>query len=640
MHYFEVSPNCIVRSDSEFFTYSFVEPLEVGQIVLIEVGKKQLVGVVLREVSKPTFATKQITSIIEGKPLPKPLVSLAEWISRYYITPLGLVWQTVLPSGLQKTHRSTAAQTHKPTRKRTNNVLNNEQSSAVETIKQYNNGTFLLHGITGSGKTEVYIDIIRDTLLQGKSCIVLVPEIALTSQLVAEFSNHFNNLVVTHSKMTPANRYKVWKQMLDTDDPFVILGARSAIFAPLKNLGVIIVDEIHEPSFKQDQNPKYSALRAATMLGRFHAAKVIFGSATPSVVDRYLAEEAKRPILTLTKPAREYTSPATVSLIDMRVRTNFKSHRFLSDILINKIDKTLENNNQSLIFHNRRGSANSTLCESCGWTANCPHCYLPLTLHSDKHTLRCHICNFDMNIPTSCPKCNNADIIHKGMGTKLIESEIKKLFPKATVARFDADNISSETLENRYQELYDNHVDIIIGTQVVAKGLDLPNLRTVGIIQADVGLSLPDYSAGERVFQLIAQTVGRVGRDKYHTDVVVQSFQPTHPSIVFGMNQDYESFYTKTLIERQKALFPPFKYLLKLTCTYKTEAGAIKNSQSFARLLSQKLGTKIRILGPAPSFYERSNGSFRWQLIIKSSKREYLIETLEISTYCKLAIRS
>jgi primosomal protein N' (replication factor Y) len=509
-------------------------------------------------------------------------------------------------------------------------VFNREQVGAINTYDKYRSGTFLLHGVTGSGKTEIYIELAKMAMNDGKSSIILVPEIALTSQLIADFSNHFDNLILTHSNMSEAERPLVWQEALNGKTPKVVIGPRSALFTPLKSIGCIILDEAHEPSYKQELSPKYSALRAASMLGKFHNAKVVFGSATPSVIDRFLAEKSKNPILKLTTIARANSVKPDVSLVDMTKRSNFHKHRFLSDKLLDQIEDTLKNNKQVLIFHNRRGSTSTTLCENCGWMAACPKCYLPLSLHSDHHKLICHVCGYSSEVPTSCPVCKETEIIHKGIGTKLIESELKKLFPDADIARFDADNDTTKTVNNRYEELYNGTIDIAIGTQVVAKGLDLPKLRTVGVIQADTGLALPDYYANERVYQLLAQVIGRVGRDKHQTQVVIQSYQPTHPSIVHGLNQDYESFYRQTLTERKRGVFPPYTHLLKLTCSYKTESAAIKNSRNLASLISDKSDNNVSVLGPTPAFYERLRGTYRWQLIIKSPKRCYLTDIIKI----------
>jgi len=630
MHYYEVAPNQIVRLGSETFTYCSNEKMQIGQIVLIEVGKKQLIGIVLKTTKRPDYPTKQISSIIEANPLPKQLIDLGIWISKYYLTPLANVLQTILPRGLDKKRREKSNRQDIAKRQRTNIVFNKQQQAAVQTIIAKSPGTFLLQGITGSGKTEVYIELVKQSIAQNKSAIIIIPEIALTTQIIAEFSLHFNDILITHSKMTESSRHSTWREALNGTKPKVVIGPRSALFTPLNDIGTIIIDEAHESSLKQDQSPKYSALRVATILGRLHKANVIFGSATPSIVDRYLAEKAKKPIIRLTAIARNYNLPPTISIIDMTKRENFKQHKFLSDKLIEQIDYTIKNKGQVLIFHNRRGSTSSSMCKNCGWIAECPNCHLPLSLHADQHRLRCHVCGNKTNVPTSCPVCSNTDIIHKGIGTKLIESELRKIFPNANIARFDADNKSDDTINKKYTDVYEGNIDIIIGTQIVAKGLDLPHLRTVGIIQADSGLSIPDYQTNERVFQLIAQAVGRVGRNQYQTNVIVQSYQPNHPSVAKGLSQNYEDFYSSELIARKRGNFPPFTYLLKLTCVYKTESVAIKNSQKIAAELRQKINKDVKILGPAPAFYERQNNAYRWQLILKSPKREYLTEALKL----------
>jgi primosomal protein N' (replication factor Y) len=251
-------------------------------------------------------------------------------------------------------------------------------------------------------------------------------------------------------------------------------------------------------------------------------------------------------------------------------------------------------------------------------------------LHADHYHLRCHICGHQETVPKSCPVCGVADIIHKGIGTKLIEAELRRLFPKARIARFDSDTAAHETLDKKYDELYKGEIDIAVGTQVVAKGLDLPKLRTVGVIQADSGLAIPDYSASERTFELLAQVIGRVGRNEHETTVVVQSYQPTHPAVALGLAQNYETFYDLTLEERERAHFPPFTYLLKLMTVYKTEAGAVKAGRDLAQKLREKAPVGVQVLGPTPSLYERLHGTYRWQLIVKSPRREYLLELLSL----------
>ncbi len=628
MHYYEVAIAQIFRPNAWFFTYASDKEIPIGTIVKVEVGKKQATGLIFRAVDKPEYATKPVTSLVDDRPIPLPLMQLSVWLSEYYATHMGLVLQALLPRGIDKKRRQrTEVKTHS-IRDRTTIVFTPEQQAALLKIESMQPGSALLHGVTGSGKTAIYIELAKRTIAQGKSAVVLVPEIALTSQLVDEFSHHFETILLTHSRQTEAERHLVWQQALHSTDPVVVIGPRSALFLPVSNIGLIVIDEAHEPSFKQEQSPRYSALRAASILSSHHQAKLILGSATPSIADYYLADKSGRPIIRLTKPARPTTSPS-ISLVDMTKRQNFKQHRFLSDILIAKLQKTFDQGDQALIFHNRRGSASSTLCENCSWQAICPRCFIPLTLHGDRHHLRCHVCGLVEKVPTSCPVCHHAEIIHKGIGTKRIEEDLRRIFPNKSIVRFDGDNESGQSVEARYAELYSGAIDLIIGTQVIAKGLDLPKLRTVGVVQADAGLSLPDFGSSERTFQLLAQVVGRVGRSHHKTDVIVQSYQPTHLAVVDGLSQNYEHFYANTLPERQRSSFPPFVFLLKLTCIYKTEAAAIKHSQALAQELQKTISKDVTIFGPAPAFYERQHDTYRWQLVLKSHKRQLLVDIIK-----------
>ena len=626
MHYYDVAPIKIVRAGSDYFTYCSEQVLQIGQLVTIPVGKLLLIGIVIKHTRKPAYDTRAVASALDIPPLPNPLLKTALWMARYYATPLATTLQTILPRGLTKKRRTAAYSRQTISRDRTHYLLNKDQQAAVDTLTQRTNGTVLLHGVTGSGKTAVYITYAKHIMTQQKSVIILVPEIALTSQLIAEFEQHFSNILLTHSQQTESARHQTWLDALRSTIPRIAIGPRSALFLPLAHIGAIIIDEAHEPSFKQDQSPRYSALRVAATLGTHHGAPVIQGSATPLIGEYYLATHTNSPVITLPRRAQA-APPPHVNIINMTSKINFVQHRFLSDSLLARITVSLERKQQTLLFHNRRGSASTTLCTNCGWSAICPRCFVPFTLHIDKHTLQCHICGNTAPIPTSCPDCHETDIVHKGIGTKLIESEIKKLFPHATVARFDGDTAATHTLEKRYQELYDGTVDIIIGTQVVAKGLDLPHLGTVGVIQADAGLALPDFMARERTFQLLSQVVGRVGRTNQQTNVVIQSYQPHDETIRTGAAQDYTAFYATELARRRKSHFPPFTYLLKLTCIYKTEKAAINNAQILAKKLRADY-SNLYIFGPTPAFYERQRDTYRWQIVVKSPTRATLLDII------------
>ena len=624
MTYYEVAPTKIVRVTSSVFTYHADAVLAPGQLVTIPVGKQQLTGIVMRRVSKPAYETKPVSSVLDYPPLPPALLATVSWMSEYYATHLATVLQTALPRGLTTTRRTKPSSSSLPTRDRTHFLLNTSQNAAVTAVTAMTPGTAIMHGITGSGKTAVYIELAKQTLNAGKSVMVLVPEIALTSQLVAEFQHHFSDIILTHSKQTESERHRAWAAALSSPTPRVIIGPRSALFMPVTSIGLIVIDEAHEPSFKQDQSPRYSALRVASILAKHHGGRVVQGSATPLVSEYYLAKAAERPIIELPEKARRDAVTPDISVVDMTKKPLFTKHRFFSDSLLAQIATSLSANHQVLIFHNRRGSASTTLCENCGWSAICPRCFVPFTLHGDTHQLICHICGTTERVPTSCPECAHTDIVHRGIGTKLVESELKHLFPQASIARFDGDTENKQTVEQRYQELYDGTIDIIVGTQVIAKGLDLPHLRTVGVIQADAGLSLPDFVSAERTFQLLSQVVGRVGRSSHPTHVIVQSYQPNTPAVTLGIQQDYATFYDLTLADRKRGHFPPFTYLLKLTCLYKTEAAAIRQSRAFAARIRQEFSDVI-ILGPTPAFYERQHDTYRWQIVVRSSRRSQLL---------------
>ena len=629
--YFEIAPLKIVRTNSEVFTYASKEKLEIGQIVQIPVGKKNMFGVVFKKVEKPDFETREILKIVEKTPIPKHLVELSKWMSQYYATPLSQVLSGILPAGLGKNRRSSKKEKIKLTDEEescSNFLYTNQQQNAINKLDKIHSGTVLLHGITGSGKTSIYINQTEKVLANQQSAIILVPEIALTSQLVLNFEKHFSNIKIIHSHQTEAERHKTWLKILNDPEPQVIIGARSALFAPVKNLGLIIIDECHEPSFKQDQTPKYSALRASSFLASNFNFKAIFGSATPLIEDYFLAELSAKnngnEIVKLTELAKKEAQPAKIELVDL-TKKDSKNHRFFSKKMLAEMEQTLSENKQVLIYHNRRGSASITLCHNCGWMALCPNCFVPLTLHADKFQLSCHICGHKERPPISCPDCGEAEIIHKGIGTKAIEEEIRKLFPQKKVARFDADSDKNETVEKLYNEIRNGKIDIIIGTQVIAKGLDLPKLKTVCVVQADAGLALPDFTSSERNFQLISQVIGRVGRHSNESNVIIQTYQPEAPSIQFGLNQDYTGFYNFEIKNRQKQNYPPFVYLLKLTCVYKTEISAVRNSQKEAHKIRKKFSKDVQIFGPTPAFYERIGETYRWQIVIKSKKRAQLL---------------
>ena len=625
-YFFEVAPSKIIRSGSDSFTYSSSLELPIGAVVKIPVGKKEFIGVVIKKVVQPKYKTRDILEILYSPGIPLNLVKTALWLADYYSSPLASVVTLLLPSGITKKRRAKNT-AEVVSSSRTKKVLTLDQQKASRKIleNERDNKTSLLFGVTGSGKTQVYIDLALRKQQDGKSSIFLVPEISLTPQLVSEVSLHFPDLIVYHSRLTEAEKHLLWNKVVNSSDPIVVIGPRSALFLPINNLGLIAVDEEHEPSYKQDKTPRYSALRMARILASYNKASLILGSATPLIQDFYMAETSDG-IVALPNPAQKNTLKPDLFLIDMTNRNKFKKHRFLSDELISAIEK----NSQTLIYHNRRGSASITLCENCGWTAVDEETGLPLVLHIDKNKLVNHLTNKTYRVPTNCPSCGDAGIIHKGIGTKLIEQELRRLFPNKKIARFDGDNLSEETLEKSYDKLLSGEIDIIVGTQIVAKGLDLPHLNTVAVIQADAGLAIPDFASNERTFQLVSQVVGRVGRNQNKTNVIVQTYQKDSKIIKFAINQDYTGFYNYELAIRKKTNFPPYTYLLKLTCSYKTEAAAFKNARKVANEIIE-LYPNVQLFGPAPAFYEKIGDKYRWQIIVKAKNRSVLKEVAKMA---------
>jgi primosomal protein N' (replication factor Y) len=626
MRFYHIAVASLVHSKTAIFTYQSNEQLTRGMIVRVPFGKSDVNGFVVTEVEKPSFATKSIREVLyKDDVLPEPLIKIGFWLSEYYASHLGLVLQSLLPAGLHKKRRTTtAAPMTIPSRLDKDITPTAEQKDALTKINATTEGAFLLHGAPGAGKTYVYIEAARKVIQkEGRSVIILVPEIALTTQLIAEFSNHFEHIFVSHSGMSEADRHKTWESILKTKEPVIVIGPRSALFSPFHNLGLIIIDECHEQSLKQDRSPRYHAIYAASMLAKAHRAKLLLGSATPGISELYLAHKKRLTLLEMPKPIYKQTKNV-ISIINHQDRSLFTKHRFVSNPLIEAINGSLAKKGQVLIFHNRRGTAPVVICENCGWRAECPTCNLPLTLHADASELRCHSCGYTTKVLFSCPVCKNPTILFKGMGTKLVAQELGRLFPHARIGRFDADNTKDEQLHTRYQELYDGRVDILVGTQIIAKGLDLPSITTVGVLQADSGLHLPDFTANERTFQLLYQVSGRAGRSTKRGTIILQTYLPDNPILQWAAQRDFQSFYENELIQRKANHYPPFRFMLRLEYSAKTEKSAITNSRRFAEEIRLQF-PHVQVLGPSPSFYENRNGLYHWQLIIKSKKRSELL---------------
>ncbi len=627
MKYYLIAPAKTFHSSDNLLTYSSETPLKIGQIVEIPLGRQSTIGIVVKNTTQPDFDTKLITKIIYEQPLPKKLVDALFWLSSYYRCPLSTVIQAALPRGITKNRRGKLPEA--PNITPIDNPLNSAQRAAIRAIEENPANTILLHGITGSGKTNIYIELCARTLAKNQSAILLVPEIALTSQLVRNFQQHFKNITLLHSNLTESLRHQLWEKILTDNQPQVIIGPRSALFAPVQDLGLIIIDEAHEPAYHQEQNPKYSASLLAGKL-----AKTVLGTATPLISDYYLCK-SHNAIVEINQLAIESDKHTNISVIDLKDRSDFTKSRILSNQLIESIKASLANHTQSMLFHNRRGTAPMTICDKCGWQALCPNCFLPLVLHADAFQMRCHTCARNFPVPTACPECKNASIHHKGFGTKLIEDELHRLFPSAKIARFDMDTDDDLKLTKIYDEVYRGDYDIIVGTQMIAKGFDFPRLTTLGIVQADAGLSLPDFSSEERTFQLITQVIGRAKRGHQNSNIFIQSFQPDHPIISLASQSDYASFYNYLVQKRQQSKLPPYSFLLKLSVTYKTETATVKNIRTLYKKVIQTAKqlqipeNRIVVSPPMPAFHERTSTGYTWQLVIKAKSRQNLLDIFD-----------
>lgn len=604
------------------FTYQASESLQPGQVVSVGFKNRTSLGVALAKASQPSFKTKPILQVHPVIVAPY-LLQLAEWMHQHYATPLARVFTTVLPTALdtkaRKSFEPSRAIKLKPQPK-----LQAQQQAAVDQISKSRGQFFLLHGATGSGKTRVYVELAKQALAKGSSCIVLVPEISLTPQITDVFRQVFGaSVVLVHSGMSSAERRWLWLKCLNSTSPLVVVGPRSALFMPLANLGYIVIDECHETTYKQDQAPRYHAVNVAAKLAMLSKAKLVLGSATPAASDVYLATQHKLELVQMPEPVHKNGQRQT-KIVDLGDKSQTKQSYFLSTKLINALRQTFERGKQSILFINRRGSARLALCSNCDWVAACPNCHIPLTFHADQGQLVCHWCNYSQVPPAECPTCGKSEIRFLGGGTKRIETELQALIPKARVARLDSDSLESKSLPALYQQLLEGKVDVLIGTQMIAKGLDLPNVETVGVVLADTMLFMPDFSASERTFQLLYQVSGRAGRRSgTSATTIIQTYSPNHPAIVAAATGKYQKFIEQQLSERRSLGYPPFKYLLKLETTHKSRGSAIKSAELLAKQLAKN--KEVQVIGPAPAWRETYKGHYTWQIIVKTTQRPKLV---------------
>lgn len=624
MYYYFVWVRSSRYHGSEPLTYGATSKLAAGSIVEVELQKETVLGVVVSATTQPRFKTKGIQRVLGLPPIPGHLLRLMQWVQRYYPAPVGMLTQQLLPAQLSDKHLGEyrAPGNQQPDLSALP-PLTAEQITALDAM--HDKDTYTLHGATGSGKTRLYIELSAQALNAGKSAIILTPEISLTSQLSHNFSSVFGDrVVVMHSQQTPSERRQAWLSALYATEPLIIIGPRSALFSPVSSVGLIVLDEAHEAAYKQEQAPQYQTGRVASYLSGLTRATLVLGSATPSVSDYYLAEQKQKPIIVLKQVAnKNYNSDRQITVVDRKDHSLFARSSYLSQPLLAQMATALTNGEQILLYLNRRGTARMVLCENCGWQAACPHCDIPLTYHGDHHELRCHSCSHRQSAPVSCPECGHPNIGFKTAGTKAIVTEVERLFPEARVARFDTDNTKAERFEQHYEAVQRGDVDILVGTQLLAKGLDLPHLSTLGILLADTSLYLPDFSAQERTYQLITQVLGRIGRGHTTGHAIIQTYHPDHPVLTAAIANDYQGFYQAELSSRRQFAFPPFCHLLKLTVRRATTKAAEQAAQKLKTELAEHY--KVQVEGPAPSFHERFQNKYQWQLVVKAQQRSELL---------------
>jgi primosomal protein N' (replication factor Y) len=516
---------------------------------------------------------------------------------------------------------------------RAKHTLNESQQAAFERIREAIEArrfqTFLIHGVTGSGKTEVYLTAIETALAAGRGALLMVPEIALTPQMAGQFFSRFGDRVaILHSAFTDVERTEQWRR-IRSGTAKVVVGTRSGVFAPVQNLGLIVVDEEHDGSYKQEETPRYNGRDVAIMRAQKAEACVVLGSATPSLESRHNAEKGKYTLLEL--PGRIEARPLPeVELIDMRQEfLETRKQETFSRKLIEALGTRLENGEQTIVLLNRRGFSSFVACRACGERVQCINCSLTLTFHKRDRRLLCHYCGYAEKVPSACPKCQSEHIYFLGLGSERVEEELHRAFPAARIARLDRDTVTGKRqYETILHDFREGHYDIMVGTQMIAKGHDIPNVTLVGVVSADIGLGMPDFRAAERTFQLLTQVAGRAGRGTVPGIVLVQTTNPDHYAVRLAAMHDYSAFYEKELNFRRMMMYPPFSAMANVLVRSEKQEMAMRMSSELGVLLNPP-PEKLRIMGPAEAPVPRLKNEYRYQFLVKASSRKALNELLQ-----------
>lgn len=600
-----------------------------GKRAWVPFGKRRMVGYIVGvSGSSPFAALKDIEAVIDEAPIiSAELMKLTKWLSEYYCASWGSALAAVIPSPLKKGKTSVKARkkedeeiyepsTHlKPTPEQAKAI-----SQIKDAVKENRFEAFLLYGVTSSGKTEVYLQCISDVIDKGKSAIVLIPEISLTPQTVERFKSRFGESVaVIHSHVTGGRRFNEWKNIRDGISKIVI-GARSAVFSPAKDLGLIVVDEEHENSYKQEDTPRYHAREVAVQRAKIAGCPVVFGSATPSLESFYKAKKGEYKLLELPKRIDDRPMPKA-AVIDMKKElAKGKYASLISTYLRRRIEEVIASGRQIMLFLNRRGFATYINCKNCGNTMKCKRCESVLVYHSSKKRLICHYCNWNRDVPKICPECDSSYLSFFGKGTEKIESEIHKIFPAAGIDRMDTDVTKKRGSHAAIlKKVKEGKTNILVGTQMIAKGHDFPQVTLVGVISADVSLNLPDFRSSERTFNLLMQVGGRAGRGSDPGELVIQTYAPAHYAITAAAKQDYEVFYKHEIGLRKDLDYPPFTNIIKISLRAQKEAIAKDAAAKLAKFMKKSLGGKnTHVVGPAPGVIPRIRNRYIWNIIIKT----------------------
>lgn len=620
MQYYEVLPLKKTGPESQTFTYHWSEAIAIGAMVRTPLRNRLVRGMITKKVPKPTYPTREIGAVLNEEPiLTEAQLQLANQISEYYLCPLGETIGAFLPFDFGKKRRLLNRSEVRGKGLETGKIKPNaEQKNIIAKIAAAKPGTtHLIHGVTGSGKTEIYLRLTAEALKNGNSVIILVPEISLTPQTTARFEERFGNKVaVWHSNLKETEKYDTWTR-IKSGEKRVILGARSAILVPASKLAYIFIDEEHEGSYKQDQSPRYDARQVAEWLVTNTRSKLVIGSATPRIESYYRAKSGEYNLYQMNKRIVQESMPP-VKIIDLRDEFRKGNKSIISDALQEAIGETLRAKKQVMLLLNRRGAASFVFCRDCGHTESCPNCELPLTYHpSEGQVLKCHHCDYRKTTPAICPECQSVAIRYYGLGTQRAELEIKKIFPEAKVIRMDRDTTRQrEAHENIYQDFKNEKYDILIGTQMIAKGWDLPNVELVGVISADTMINLPDFRSAERTFSLLTQVAGRTGRGFHPGKVIIQSYNPENLAILAAAKHDFEDLYNAEIEARKKYGYPPYSNLIRLTYGHQKSDAAEREANDLYDKLTESL-PGLEMLGPSSCFIEKIAGKYRYQIVIK-----------------------